>query len=113
MKTNDFTKTEKKAIVVCGEIQQMTEVLGKNLTLDIRQNAGDLVRLYKISRILDELRKILPKEEVIDNKTGKSLGFLYTNEYIEGVMLATNIRVGYLIRHTERHLRKISCAKYL
>ena len=104
---------ELKAVEICQKVQNECDVLGKNLTDDIRENSKHLVRLYSLRRVMDELSESLPKHEVIDNRTGKSLGYLYDNGYIGGVMMSTNIKVNSAIRHTEWYMSKISCKKLI
>ena len=113
MAKNNLTKTEQEAVEICAKVQKLCKILGINLTTDIRQNCEDLVALYKLRRVMNYLSEILPRHEVIDRNTGKFIGYLYDNEYIEGVMLSTNIGVEAQIQHTENHLRKISIKKYL
>ena len=114
--SNDYktlTSTEKKALEICGKFQKLTKVLGIDLTSNIRENSKDLVILYKMRSIMDELAKILPKHEVIDKRNNKTIGELYDNEYVGNVMLATNIEINSRIRHTEWHIQKISCSKLI
>ena len=107
-----LTQNEAKAVEICRIVQNLTNTLGKNLTSDIRENSKDLVKLYALRRCMDELRELLPKHEVIDNNTGKSLGFLYDNDFIEGVMMATNIGVNSAIQHTEWTIG-VNCKKFI
>lgn len=112
MKSHDLTQTEIQAVEICQRVQNLTNILGKNLTSDIRENSKELVRLYALKRGMDELRELLPKHEVIDNRTGKSLGYLYDNDFIEGVMMATNIGVNSAIQHTEWTIG-MNCKKFI
>lgn len=107
-----LTQNEAKAVEICRRVQNLTKILGKNLTSDIRENSKDLVRLYALRRHMDELSELLPKHEVIDNLTGKSLGYLYDNDYIEGVMMSTNIGVNSAIQHTEWTIG-MNCKKFI
>lgn len=107
---NDLQTIELQAMDICALIQRNCKKLGKNLTNNIQENSIHLIRLYECRRVLDELNEVLPQHDVIDKNTGKNLGALYDNEYVEGVMMATNIGVESAIQHTEWHLQKISCA---
>lgn len=113
MAKNDLKPIEEQAILTCSVIQRNCKTLGVNLTDDIRENARHLVRLYECRRVMEELHEILPKHEVIDSNTGKSIGTLYDNIRIERVMLATNIDVESAIQHTEWHIGVICRSKYL
>lgn len=113
MAKTDLKPIEEQAILTCSIIQKNCKTLGKNLTEDIRENASHLVKLFECRRALDFLQNVLPQHEVIDNNTGKSLGFLYDNDYIEGVMMATGIQVNSAIQHTEWHMGLICRNKYL
>lgn len=108
--TNTLNPTEQKAVEICARIQKLCEVLGKNLHIksDIHEDSKHLVQLYELQRVLDSLRDILPKHEVINQDNGESLGYLYDNEYIEGVMLSTNINVNSAIQHVEWHIGVLS-----
>ena len=107
-----LTQNEAKAVEICRRVQNLTNILGKDLTSDIRENSKDLVKLYALRRAMDGLRELLPKHEVIHDRTGESLGFLYDNDYIEGVMMATNIRVNSAIQHTEWTIG-VNCKKFI
>ena len=107
-----LTQNEAKAVEICRRVQNLTNILGKDLTSDIRENSKDLVKLYALRRYMGELRELLPKHEVIHDRTGESLGFLYDNDYIEGVMMATNIRVNSAIQHTEWTIG-VNCKKFI
>jgi len=111
-KTN-LTQNEQIGVEICAEVQKLCKTLGKNLSNDISENAQHLVKLYKLRRCMDKLSELLPRHAVIDDRTGKLLGYLYDNDYMEGVMMSTNIKVNSAIQHTEGHIRKISIKKYL
>lgn len=105
---------ETTALEICEEFQQLTKnTIGINLTNDIRENSKHLVALYQMKRTMDQLAEILPKHEVINQRTGEIIGELYDNEYIGNVMLSTNISINSGIQHTEWHMRKISCRKLI
>lgn len=109
----NLTAVETAAVAKCAELQKLCKVYGKNLTWDIRENSKHLVGLYQMQRIMEVIHEVLPQHNVIDKKTGKNLGSLYDNEYVEGVMMATNINIDAAVQHTENHLRKLSMKKYL
>lgn len=109
----ELTQTEKAALNICGEFQQLTKIAGINLTNDIRECSKDLSALYQMRRVMKGLRAILPKHEVVDQRTGKVIGDLYDNEYVERVMMATNISINSNIQHTEGHIRFICRSKYI
>lgn len=110
----ELTKIEKEALEICRSFQYLTKnIVGINLTDDIRENSKHLVLLYKMKEAMEDLRNKLPKHEVIDKRTGKVFGELYDNEYVESVMLSTNIRINSGIQHTEWYIRKINCAKLI
>ena len=111
---NELTQTEINALNICKVFQKATkEKLGVNLSDDIHENCKDLVILYKMKRVMEDLRTELPKHEVKDERTGKVFGELYDNEYVGNVMLSTNISINAQIQHTEWHIRKISCSKHI
>lgn len=112
MENQNLTQIEIKAVEICRRVQNLTNILGKDLTSDIRQNSKDLVRLYALKRHMAHLAELLPKHEVIDNRTGKSLGYLYDNDYIGGLMMATNIGVNSAIQHTEWTIG-VNCKKFI
>lgn len=108
----ELTKIEKEALEICRKFQHLTKnVVGINLTDDVDENNKHLEALYQMRNIMDQLREILPKHEVIDKKTGKVFGELYDNEYVENVMLSTNIRINFGIQHTEWHIKHIAKIK--
>ena len=97
-------------------IEQMTEEYCQAMHIFINSGAFDLsyadipatsemlVLLYGINRNLDKLATLNRRHEVIDNNTGKSLGYLYDDEHIEGLMMSINIEVGAKIRSCEWHI---------
>lgn len=110
----NLEEIEIEALEVCKRYQQLTKnVVGINLTNDIRENSKHLVILYRMKRTMETLEKLLPRHEVKDQRTGKVFGKLYDNENVGNVMLSTNISINSAIHHTEWHLRKISCRKLI
>lgn len=108
----NLTAVETAAVAKCAELQKLCKTYGKNLTSDIRENSKHLVGLYQMQRIMEVIREVLPQHDVIDKKTGKNLGSLYDNEYVEAVMMATNITIDAAVRHTEWNIRRLT-KKYL
>ena len=100
-----LTTIEELTLKHCGEIQQYT----KGLDLSYAGISGAskmLVNLYGARRDLDLLRDLNRKHPVIDKNTGKYLGELYDDEKIEGVMMATNIKVNSWIEACEGEIRR-------
>ena len=60
-----LTSSEKKAIEICRSFQYLTKnIVGINLTDDLRENSKHLVLLYQMKRVVDDLRNTLPNHEV-------------------------------------------------
>lgn len=103
----ELTTIEKLTLKHCGEIQKYIRGLDLSYA-GITGSSKILVKLYGARRDLDLLRDLNRKHPVIDKNTGKYLGELYDDEKIEGVMMATNIKVNYWIDSCENEIRRIT-----
>lgn len=109
----NLTNVEIEALRICKVFQMATKKLGVNLSDDISENCKELVILYEMKSVMDDLSSRLPKHEVKDNRTGKVFGALYDNEYVGNVMLSTNISINSRIQHAEWYIQKINCSKLI
>lgn len=106
-----LTTIEELTLKHCGEIQKYIKGLDLSY-VGISGASKILVNLYLARRNLDLLRDLNRKIPVIDQSTGKCIGELYDDEQIEGVMMATNIKVNSKIQACEWEIRRIT-RKYL
>ena len=98
-----LTTIENMTIDFCNQLHKCLDTFDLSYK-DIRATSKMLVSLYEVDRDLDLLRELNKTHEVIDQRTGKSLGELYDNETIERVMMSANISVGFWIRACENHI---------
>lgn len=102
-----LTTIENMTVDFCGAVQKYCKQLDLSF-VNIQDVSKILVQLYRVKRDLETLKKLNKTHEVIDNRTGKVLGELYDDEKIEGVMMATNIKVSFKIEACEGEIRRLT-----
>lgn len=103
----ELTTIEDLTLKHCSDIQKYIKGLDLSYA-GINGASHILVKLYGARRDLDLLRDLNRKHPVINQNTGECIGELYDDEQIEGVMMATNIKVNFWIESCENEIRRIT-----
>lgn len=98
-----LTTIENMTVKFCAEAKKYISTIDLSYTT-ISDVSKILVKLYSIRRTLDKLETLNRRTEVIDQNTGKSLGYLYDDENIGNIMLSTGIKTNAKIQSCENHI---------